>query len=172
MHQVHIKVMKQFFIKIGNWRSVLGWIKPTKPRPWRTSPGRIIFVQKENHQNCALAIGFTDSELEKYIFENKSPVGHWVLVKESKNNEKRRKNTDVRFTTDNVTVGTGSTERYLNVSGCGYEHTDDQCFAGGPFDRVDSVNADDNLLRLVTFRTFKSVQRLSLRRNHLKSVDP
>lgn len=78
------------------------------------------------------------------------------------------------FTVDSVAavVAPGAGESFLDVSGRGYVHADGQDFADGPFDRVTVVNADDNLLRLDTFRTFKTVWRLSLRRNRLQSVEP
>ncbi|XP_060846363.1 protein lap1-like [Rhopalosiphum padi] len=77
-----------------------------------------------------------------------------------------------RFTVGNVTVRPGSAEGFLDVSGGGYLHADGERFDGSPFDRVNTVNADDNLLRLESFHTFVSVRRLSLRRNRLKSVKP
>jgi hypothetical protein len=76
------------------------------------------------------------------------------------------------FTVDSVTIVPGIGERFLDVSGRGFVHADGQHFAGDPFDRVTVVNADDNVLRLASFSTFKSVWRLSLRRNRLESVEP
>ncbi|XP_003243746.1 malignant fibrous histiocytoma-amplified sequence 1-like [Acyrthosiphon pisum] len=125
------------------------------------------------------------SQLEEY--KRKSLVGHWVLVTESfedlqKENDKslkqdRRCSDDssisTRFTAGNVTVRPGSAEGFLDISGGGYLHAEGERFdGGGPFDQVHTVNADDNLLRLESFHTFKSVRRLSLRRNRLKSVRP
>ncbi|KAF0770290.1 malignant fibrous histiocytoma-amplified sequence 1-like, partial [Aphis craccivora] len=124
------------------------------------------------------------SQLEEY--KRKSLVGHWVLVKEScedlqKEKDKSLKqgrrysgasNVSTRFTAVNVMVRPGSAEGFLDVSGGGYLHSEGERFDCDPFDRVNTVNADDNLLRLESFHTFTSVQRLSLRRNRLKSVRP
>ncbi|XP_025202604.1 uncharacterized protein LOC112599762 [Melanaphis sacchari] len=121
------------------------------------------------------------SQLEEY--KRKSLVGHWVLVKEScedlqKEKEKSSKqgrrcsSSSTRFTVGNVTVRSGSAEGFLDISGGGYLHAEGERFDGGLFDRVNIVIADDNLLRLESFYTFTSIQRLSLRRNRLKSVRP
>lgn len=99
------------------------------------------------------------------IFENQFDDGGCPPSTETASNR-------TGFTVDNVAVGSGSAERFMNVSGRGYRHVDGQCFAGDPFDRVRTVVADGNLLRLATFRTFRSVQRLSLRRNRMDSVEP
>ncbi|VVC44071.1 Leucine-rich repeat,Leucine-rich repeat domain, L domain-like,Leucine-rich repeat, typical subtype [Cinara cedri] len=122
-----------------------------------------------------------ESELEEH--KKKSSFGHWVLVKEC--DENRRKNnsesskagccsrkTPQGFAAKNITqILNGATEGFLNVSGKGYLHVNGENFTGELFDRINTVNADDNQLRIATFNTFKSLRRLSLRRNRLKSVD-
>ncbi|KAL4132230.1 hypothetical protein QTP88_009430 [Uroleucon formosanum] len=123
------------------------------------------------------------SQLEEY--KRKSLVGHWVLVTESFEDLQKEKSskqdrrgsgggsTCTRFAAGNVTVRPGSAEGFLDISGGGYLHAEGERFdGGGSFDRVSTVNADDNHLRLESFHTFKSVRRLSLRRNRLKSVGP
>ncbi|KAL5244747.1 hypothetical protein ACI65C_012157 [Semiaphis heraclei] len=123
------------------------------------------------------------SQLEDY--KRKSLVGHWVLVEDSfedlqKENDEsskqdrrcKERNISTKFTPENVTVRPGSAEGFLDISGGGYLHAEGELFDGEPFDRVSTVNADENLLRLESFYTFKSVRRLSLRRNRLTSVRP
>lgn len=68
-------------------------------------------------------------------------------------------------------ITTGPTKRFANVSGRGCSH-DEVGEIFGLFENAYAVNADDNLLRLSSFRECKSLKRLSLRRNRLQSVEP